>query len=394
MLLKVSTPPRREPNVEFVERKGLGHPDSICDALAEQLSVSLSRHYLEHFGRVLHHNVDKCLISAGRARANFGGGEVLEPIDIYLAGRATGEVEGARVPVEDLAIESTRAWLRKNLPALDVDRHVRIHCLVRPGSAELTTLFGAGEATPLANDTSFGVGYAPLTPLEHLVLELERRLNSPERRSVHPETGPDVKVMGQRHGDNFSITVAQAFVGRHLSSISDYLEAKLGVLAFVQGVGHELGIPVSAVVNGGDQLESEAVYLTVTGTSAEAGDDGEVGRGNRVNGLITPHRPMSLEALAGKNPVSHAGKLYNVLAQEIAAQIAREMPAVAGVECYLLSEIGRPIDDPKLVQVVLQTGGNEPTKTVRDYVEATVRKHLADLPRLTERIIGGTVTLF
>jgi S-adenosylmethionine synthetase len=372
----------------------LGHPDTISDALAEQLSASLSRYYLEHFARILHHNVDKCLIAAGRARAEFGGGEVLEPIDIFLAGRATGEVQGRVVPVEELAVEGTRAWLRRNLPALDVDRHVRIHCLVRPGSSALTTLFGKGVARAPANDTSFGVGYAPLSPLEHLVLELERRLNSPERRALHPETGPDVKVMAQRHGDNVSITLAQAFVGRHLSSLRDYLEAKLGVLAFAEGVAYELGIPASAVVNGGDRLESEAVYLTVTGTSAEAGDDGEVGRGNRVNGLITPHRPMSLEALAGKNPVSHAGKLYNLLASEIAAQIAREMPGVSGTECYLLSEIGRPIDDPKLAHVVLESEDNEPTKTGRDYVEATVRQHLANLPRLTEQIVSGAVTLF
>lgn len=394
MLIEVTAAPRREPNVELVERKGLGHPDTICDALAEQLSVSLSRYYLEHFGKLLHHNVDKCLISAGSAQPRFGGGEVLEPIDIYLAGRATCEVKGAMVPIEELAIEGTRAWLRKNLPALDVDRHVRIHCLVRPGSTALTTLFGAGEAVAPANDTSFGVGYAPLSPLEHLVLELERRLSSPERRAIHPETGPDVKVMGQRHGENVAITVAQAFVSRYLSTMSAYLEAKLGVLAFAQGVGHELGVPLTAVVNVGDQLEAEAVYLTVTGTSAEAGDDGEVGRGNRVNGLITPQRPMSLEALAGKNPVSHAGKLYNVLASEMAAQIAREVSGVVGAECYLLSEIGRPIDDPKLVHVVVRNKDDELTPSRKDHLESIVRQQLADLPRLTERIVAGAVTLF
>jgi S-adenosylmethionine synthetase len=56
------------------------------------------------------------------------------------------------------------------------------------------------------------------------------------------------------------------------------------------------------------RVKPSTVYLTVTGTSAEAGDDGEVGRGNRVNDLITPYRPISLEAAAGKNPVTHVGQ--------------------------------------------------------------------------------------
>jgi len=40
--------------IEIVERKGLGHPDTICDHLSEELSRSLSKYYLEHFGCVLH----------------------------------------------------------------------------------------------------------------------------------------------------------------------------------------------------------------------------------------------------------------------------------------------------------------------------------------------------
>ncbi|HSJ96111.1 MAG TPA: methionine adenosyltransferase, partial [Myxococcota bacterium] len=67
--------PEAEP-VEVVERKGLGHPDSICDALAEAFSLALSRFYREHFGRILHHNVDKVLLVGGRAEPAFGGGAV------------------------------------------------------------------------------------------------------------------------------------------------------------------------------------------------------------------------------------------------------------------------------------------------------------------------------
>jgi S-adenosylmethionine synthetase len=123
--------------LEIVERKGLGHPDSICDALAEELSRALCRYYLEHFGVILHHNVDKGLLCGGKARAWLGGGEVLEPIDIFLSGRATERVGDLAIPVESLAVETSRAWLKTHLRHLEVERHVRIHTNIRPGSAEL-----------------------------------------------------------------------------------------------------------------------------------------------------------------------------------------------------------------------------------------------------------------
>jgi S-adenosylmethionine synthetase len=184
--------------VEIVERKGLGHPDSICDSVAEQLSLSLSRYYLEHYGLILHHNVDKVLLWAGSARPAFGGGEVLEPFELFLAGRATLDVEGTPVPVQELAIEGTRTWLRDHLRNLDVDRHVKVHCLIRPGARELVELYLRQKDTGiwLANDTSCGVGYAPLSPLERVVQGVERRLNAAEVKDAHPEIGEDVKVMG------------------------------------------------------------------------------------------------------------------------------------------------------------------------------------------------------
>ena len=58
---------------EIVERKGLGHPDTICDALTENLSRALSRVYLERFGAILHHNVDKVLLCGGAALLGVDG---------------------------------------------------------------------------------------------------------------------------------------------------------------------------------------------------------------------------------------------------------------------------------------------------------------------------------
>src|SRR5215471_4050340 len=169
--------------IEIVERKGLGHPDTICDALAENLSRNLCREYRSRFGQILHHNVDKALLRGGRAMAEFGGGSVLVPIEIYLAGRAISEVGNVTLPVSEIAIEGSRAWLHANLHALDVERHMRIHDLVRPGSHDLRTLFSrqARDESPLANDTSIGVGYAPLSTLEKLVLAIETGINGRDR---------------------------------------------------------------------------------------------------------------------------------------------------------------------------------------------------------------------
>ena len=314
-------------SLEVVERKGVGHPDTICDALAEALSVALSRFYLERFGTILHHNVDKALLWGGAARPRFGGGEVLEPIELYLAGRATAAVGSVRVPIDELVHETGRAWLKRHLRHLDPERHVRIHPLIRATSADLAGLFERRHGAPLANDTSFGVGYAPFDPLERVVLAVEDALNAPATKARHPELGEDVKVMGVRTGRTIRLTIACAFVGRYVADLDDYRRKKAATALLAIAAARDAGGgEVEVAVNAADGDTESTIYLTVTGLSAEAGDDGQVGRGNRSNGLITPYRPMSLEAVAGKNPVTHVGKLYNLAASRIAHAVLAEMP--------------------------------------------------------------------
>jgi S-adenosylmethionine synthetase len=392
----VREPPVEALEVEVVERKGLGHPDSICDRLAEQLSSSLSRHYLDRFGLVLHHNVDKALLWAGSARPAFGGGEVVEPIEVYLAGRAVRQFQGIEVPVEELTVEGSRDWLRRNLRGLDPDHHVRIHCLVRPGSADLADLF-LRETSPgmrLSNDTSIGVGFAPLTELERVVAEVEARLNSSEVKESCPEVGEDIKVMGVRHGDRIRLTVSCAFVGKYLANGSDYLEkkerAKQTALEASRRVAQR---EVSIELNTADDPTQGKLYLTVTGTSAESGDDGQAGRGNRANGLITPYRPMTLESAAGKNPVTHVGKLYPIVAQRIAEELIEEIPEVTAAECCLVSQIGRAIADPQLADVTLRLDdGRRPALFTRE-VETIVRGQLSRLDEIGREILEGRIML-
>ena len=373
--------------LEMVERKGLGHPDTICDALTENLSRALSRVYLERFGAILHHNVDKALLCGGAARPAFGGGEVSEPIDIYLAGRATASFDGVAIPVDEIAVEESRRWLRENLRHLDAERQVAIHPRIRPTSPDLAALFLRGQkaGAPLANDTSLGVGFAPLDDLESAVLAVERKLNSVAVRAAQPEIGEDIKVMGLRSGRDRTLTVACALVGRHVADLDDYLRKK----ARIRDIAAEATQGAEVALNTADGDTADSVYLTVTGLSAEAGDDGQVGRGNRVNGLITPYRPMSLEAAAGKNPVTHVGKLYNVLANRIARALVAEVSGVQEAYCYLVSRIGRPITEPQLVDLKLRLGDPADLAAVRPRAEELARGEIAGVTTLWHELLEG-----
>ncbi|MDH3580739.1 MAG: S-adenosylmethionine synthase, partial [Hyphomicrobiales bacterium] len=149
------------------------------------------------------------------------------------------------------------------------------------------------------------------------------------------------------------------------------------------------GVSADILVNAADDLEREAIYLTVTGTSAESGDDGETGRGNRANGLITPFRPMTLEAVAGKNPVSHVGKLYNVAAQQIAGALVEEIDELVEAECYLVSQIGAPIDQPRNTLVRIRTGDGEIAPGTKRNVEKIADRHISEIGQLWKGFLDG-----
>ena len=84
--------PVAEQDVEIVERKGVGHPDYICDAIMESISVALSQEYLKRFGDILHHNIDKGLLVAGQVERKFGGGRIIKPMELIIGDRATFRV--------------------------------------------------------------------------------------------------------------------------------------------------------------------------------------------------------------------------------------------------------------------------------------------------------------
>jgi S-adenosylmethionine synthetase len=372
----------------MVERKGRGHPDSICDALAEAFSISLTRAYHERCGAVLHHNVDKVLLAAGSSAPRFGGGEVIAPLEIYLAGRATHDVGGTVIPVAEIAERTSRTWLRANLHALDVDRHVRIHSVVRPGSAALSAMVARQKTSPaLANDTSFAVGYAPPSTLEDIVRAVEQSLTAPSTITAHPMIGEDVKVMGVRRGHHIDLTVACAIVDRHVRGVPEYVAATHIVAQLTERTARAYSPHVRVAVNTADDVAAGRVYLTVTGTSGEAGDDGQTGRGNRVGGLITPCRPMTLEAAAGKNVVSHVGKSYSIVAHQIAGELVAKLPDIAEATCVLVSRIGQPAETPQVAELQIRTRNGIALDAVREPAAAIARVCLRRLDGLSQRLI-------
>lgn len=372
-------------SLEVVERKGAGHPDTLCDAAAEAFSRRLSQAYLEAAGQILHHNVDKALLVAGRTNARFGGGDWLEPIRMILAGRATSSAPGVEIAVEDIG----RAAVAEALAAvrhLDAAR-VRVEVAVRAGSADLRELFDQGaRKLPRANDTSIGVGFAPRSPAEELALSADRRLLELARGAPDSPIGEDTKVMVVRTGDSARLTVAVALVAGLVPDETAYRDAVDGVRQAVLDAAAGLGFEApSVVVNGADRPGS--CYLTLSGTSAECGDDGQVGRGNRVSGFISPMRPMTMEAYAGKNPCTHVGKLLSLAAGDIAAACASR-EGVRAAECVLVSQIGARVSEPQAASVRLDAPADSLPEH-EDAVRSLVTDACAELPRLWKRILEG-----
>lgn len=380
--------------LEIVERKGKGHPDTICDAIAEAVSIQLSKAYQDTFGRILHHNIDKCLLVAGQVKLHLGGGRVTHPMRLILGDRASFGVAGKTIPVSDIAVKTARAWIKSHLPNVNPDTHMRYQIELQPTSAELGAIFEQGSGLLPANDTSAGVGYAPLTPTEQLVVDLEQYLNGPRFKRAFPETGEDVKVMAVRMDRMLSLTVAMPFLAKRIATEKAYFARKAKVLQNVQRFIHEqphsckqVDVVVNALDRPGQGLKG--MYLTLLGTSAEQGDSGQVGRGNRISGVIVLNRPMSGEAAAGKNPVSHVGKIYNVWARELALKAYAQIPGVRDVTVWMVSRIGAPVNEPLVVSAQVGVKKGFSLKPISGEVQALIKHELADMEHFCEALAKG-----
>jgi len=384
--------PVHEQAVEIVERKGTGHPDYICDSVMERISIELCREYMKRFGQVLHHNIDKALLVAGQVEKGFGRGRVIKPMELIIGDRASFGTAKSKVPVVDIARKTVRSWFRENLPHVDPVKHVKIRTVLQPGSEELTDIFRRDGRVRGANDTSAAAGYAPLTPTERAVFETERFINSPAFKLSFPEAGEDVKVMGVRRGKALGITVACPLLALSIKNEAAYFRKKREIYASL--MDFLSGFPFSKVTLNLNSLDikgqgTRGVYLSLLGTSAEDADSGQVGRGNRVNGVISLNRPMGTEAAAGKNPVSHVGKIYSILSHRMAEEVYLRVEGLKEVSVWLLSEIGSPIDEPSQVYIQAIPAKRHDAAYIRKSALKIIDEFLSGLPAFTQELSRG-----
>ena len=401
----IETGTLRPDATSMVERKGLGHPDTLADHLAERLSQVYSLYTLEHFDAVLHHNFDKLALLGGASEVRYGAGRMTAPVRVLVNGRAAGTCGGAPIPVNDLVESAVREFFTHRLPEIadHLDITFNITSNSSPGAvvidgqtAERTRWFAPRSVDDLrerrillANDTSLGTGWAPESPFESFMRALVDRFSGHSAfTEAHPWCGTDVKAMGYFEGDSADVVLCVPQKSRHVGSRTAYLDNKQLILDECRRLAELLlpEVPVGFRLNARDVPERDELYLTYTGSSIESGDEGVVGRGNRVNGLITPLRPMNMEGANGKNPVYHVGKLYNLAATRLAHRLHEETGGHA--EVHMVSATGQRLDQPWRILVRL----SEPTAQI-DKVQALIDETLTGFPALTEEIIHHGVVL-
>jgi S-adenosylmethionine synthetase len=396
-----------EPTYEIVERKGRGHPDTLADALAEHLSVEYSKWTENSFGAILHHNFDKVGILGGAASVRFGKGALVGPIRILLNGRASSRFGDRAISLETLLPKWAKEFMVSEFPVLDRDRDLvvqdNISTQSSPGNIQETNarkgtrqnwftprgLEDLQERTTLAsNDTSLGVGYAPMSRLEESVLDIEAALSMPRFRRENPWIGSDIKIMAYRKFSSLHLTMCIPQIADHVPSERAYRNNLAAAQAVIEKLLEPRGYSSLEIsLNTRDNFAASELYLTAIGSSIESGDEGLVGRGNRVNGLITPMRPMSMEGACGKNPVYHIGKLYNVLSDRIAKRLHGHLGIQS--EVAMIGQSGRLVRDPWQVVVKVPMEIHD-TKDVQEIVEQEV----LGVANITALLLAREITLF
>jgi S-adenosylmethionine synthetase len=285
--------------------------------------------------------------------------------------------------------------MRSILPELDFERDIIMDCRLGTGSTDLRDVFRPEEGTiPRANDTSFGVSYAPFSEIEMCVREISSYIDN-VLRPKYPAYGQDIKIMGLRQGNSIKLTLCCAMVDRYVSSLGEYIDYRSRLQDEATAIAKKCTKrSVEVSVNTADCDQECSLFLTVTGTSAEMGDDGSVGRGNRANGLITPNRPMSMEATSGKNPINHIGKIYNLLSSELAHECVKKVDGIDEIQIRLLSQIGKPIDQPLIASVQIIPQPKVTIKEIEKDVYEIIDFGLANITSITDRVVKGELKTF
>ncbi|MBY0472869.1 hypothetical protein K2Q00_01105 [Patescibacteria group bacterium] len=341
--------------VEVVERKGVGHPDSLADALANEVSIAFSRECLQRYGLIPHHNVDKLYIGAGYYKNDYSQCNRLAPVVVRVNGRMTNTFGGEAIGIEEIQHNAVWNYLSKVLPRItpedliidpNATQHTKVaHWFTPRDRADIPD---ADHAR--ANDTSFCVGHWPPTLAEMLAYRLERYFWEPVGGFAiprFPEIGQDIKVMVLRRGNELEAVLCVPTISIHTPSRERYLELiKYHEEQLTALVGRFAGNNQKIVVRVNPYQHQ---YMLGLGSCIECGEEGIVGRGNSLNGVISSHRVHTLESWAGKNPVYHTGRVMGYLVSKLSKSIAIEL----NVRCTVsaLTRCGDTLLPPAMLHV-------------------------------------------
>ncbi len=349
----------KEQNFELVERKGRGHPDTICDAIAEYCSRYYSQYFYNKYGKYAHHWFDKVMLIGGQSEINYGNGKLTIPYKVIVAGKCVRTFMGENVPLIDIFTKAAVIVLNSVLYDFDKKRDLividetvdfqgssREKGRYRP--AELKNLIDPNSKDKISNDCNILCSYGPFSNLEKIVLQVEKHFSDPTYRKKHPEIGSDIKLVGIRNYDKYKLLCNIPFIADFIDNYEKYANLSKEIVHEITMMIQDLyNIDCEVVFNPSDRENKP--YLTSKGSAADTGDVGVVGRGNRINGLISPMKCMSIEAPSGKNPIDHTGKLYGLLAKRIVERIISRLDVSVEVWVYVCKST--PIDSPDEIMV-------------------------------------------
>jgi S-adenosylmethionine synthetase len=351
-------------DIEIVERKGWGHPDTLADGLAERISIDYSKYCLDNFGYVLHHNVDKVCIMGGLSEFDWGKGKFTEPVRVLVNGRMSGSFDGKKIPIQSIIEDAVKTYLNKVMPRFDTENWLIIMNETKQYSRN-PRWFNPKSVEDLpeyknifANDTSAVVGCWPLTFAESLTLELEGLFYDEEKNPKYSFIGQDIKVMTIRRDNKYSITMCIPFFAQDIKDSLEYKEKKKYIVQVIkdhiQKRFKDMKLEYELHINTQDQLAkgittAKKAYLVAGGSATDFGEEGCVGRGNNRRGIIPMMRKYSMEAAWGKNPVYHVGKVYGVIVDEMAREIAEHFDCK--VEVLVMTRNGDPFFSPHEITV-------------------------------------------
>lgn len=384
--------------IEIVERKGLGHPDTVADGIAESISIEYSKYCLDNFGAILHHNVDKSIILGSQCELEYGSGELLKPFRVLLGGRMSRSFNNQDIDLNVIQSTASKTYLRRIFPRLHAEQDLVFHHFTSSNS-RIPHWFNPRtfddlpeQEKPHANDTATVVGFWPFSTLEQMVMECERYFYE-FKPTICPRfdfVGGDIKIMALRRGKDVELTLCVPFHADKIANQDKYFEHKSliesGLRKLLDNKFDSL-FNVVLHINTQDQKikrdsdDGRGRYLTVIGSALDYGEEGISGRGNRCRGLISSMRPSTVESVYGKNPVYHVGKVYSLITNVIAKQIGEYFDCETTV--IITTRNGDPLYAP--YNVVIETSKTVDKQVVKEIIADQLEKRDWTTRILTEK---------